>query len=230
MVGTAYTKYMPLRNSTRATRIRRPISDICNRITLTSYLRHLPLQFWHQTLQTYKSHGGLSKTGVEVDMATLTLNLGLGQNFEGAKRLTKIREICTDYGCKKSHYVKENEKTIWLRGQKCRLHAKFREKSTQRPPKFINVLNGLKSNEADKMAQWELYHWNCRSRFVYIRKNFNLLAQLHHIVYSGKSKYRGFVIAKICEVMIMYSKRGRQASFWIHAKLIKEPHCFICYT
>ena len=33
------------------------------------------------------------------------------------------------------------------------LHAKFREKSTQRPPNFINVLNGLKSNEADKMAQ-----------------------------------------------------------------------------
>ena len=34
-------------------------------------------------------------------MVTLTLNTGQGQNFESAKRLTKIKEIYTDYGCKK---------------------------------------------------------------------------------------------------------------------------------
>ena len=36
-------------------------------------------------------------------MVTSTLNSGQGQNFEGAKRLAKIREIYTDYGCNKSH-------------------------------------------------------------------------------------------------------------------------------
>ena len=80
----------------------RPLGG-ARRITLTSYLRHLPLQFCHQTLQTYRFYGGLSKTGVKVDTATLILNTGQGQNFEGAKRLTKIREIYTDYGCKKGH-------------------------------------------------------------------------------------------------------------------------------
>ena len=36
-------------------------------------------------------------------MVTSTLNPGQGQNFEGAKRLAKIREIYTDYGWNKSH-------------------------------------------------------------------------------------------------------------------------------
>ena len=68
------------------------------RITLTSYLRHLPLEFHHQTSQTHRSCDGLSKTGVEVDMVTLTLNTGQGQSFEGTKQPDKIRRINTDYG------------------------------------------------------------------------------------------------------------------------------------
>ena len=49
----------------------------------------------------YRSHGGLSKAGVKVDMATLTLNTGQGQNFEGAKRLTKLEKYIPITAAKK---------------------------------------------------------------------------------------------------------------------------------
>ena len=74
----------------------RPLSG-AKRITLTSNLRHLPLEFRHQMSQTYRSYDGLSKNGVEVDMVTLTLNTGQGQSFEGTKRPDKVRRINTDY-------------------------------------------------------------------------------------------------------------------------------------
>ena len=76
-------------------------------------------------------------------------------------------------------------------------------------------------------------------------KNFKLLAQLHHIVYSGKSKYMAFIIAKFIKSQACIQNEADRPRFeymlielkshivsyamYRHIKIInkilKEPHC-----
>ena len=103
-------------------------------------------------------------------------------------------------------YIPNMAAIFILKGRKNKILCPYRSRfcgcirnSEKTAPKDPQIL--LKTCEGSKTMKetryrYEKHYWNHRSRFVYLRKNFKCLAQLHYTVYSSKSKYICFCSCK----------------------------------